>query len=135
MKKLIVLTIILFYSNVILYSQTTLRFCIAIAPENGYCVLNNTKFITSPDSTSERIYMQILNSRGLSSSKVTYKIFSVGKGGEETYSHSLVQEIQKSWDSSWQPEMFDSPGTYLIKVYNDADLLICSKSFELIKYW
>ena len=135
MKKMIVLLVSTLFIINITYCQTALRFCGAISPENGYCIFNNTKFISSPDSASERIYMQIKNPRGLSSDKVTFKIFSVGKGGEETFSHSLVQNIQKEWDSSWQPEIFDSPGTYLIKVYNDADLLICSKSFELLKYW
>ena len=134
MKKIIAL-LVLTLSISSIYCQTTLRFCAAVSPDNGYCVFNNTKFISPPDSTSERIYMHIKNPKGLSSSKVTFKIFSVGKKGEETFSHSMVQNIKPHWDSSWQNGMFNSPGTYLIKVYNDVDLLICSKSFELIKFW
>lgn len=117
-----------------IYSQTLLSFCTAVDPQSGYCVFDNMKFITSPDSTSARIYMKISNASGFASDSVMFRIFSVGKDGEETYSHSIVQKIEKDWDMCWQNEKFNSPGTYLIKVYNDTGLLICSKSFELIRY-
>jgi hypothetical protein len=116
------------------YSQSMLSFCTAVDPQSGYCVFDNTKFISSPDSTVARIYIKISNPKGFDSDTITFKIFSVGKEGEETFSHSLIQKIETGWDMCWQNEKFNSPGTYLIKVYNKEGLLICSRSFELIKF-
>ncbi len=134
MKNPIAIFLIL-VNGLLAHSQTAISFCTVVDPQSGYCVFDNTKFITPQDSTSARIYIKIGNASGFSSDSVVIKIFSVGKGGEETYSHSLVQKIEKGWDMCWQNDKFPSPGTYLIKVYNDANLLICSKSFELIKFW
>src|SRR3954469_3611906 len=97
-----------------LYSQTTVLFCAAVDP-GGYCVLNNTKFITSPDSTRALIYMKVTNPKGIPSSKVIYKVFIVGPKGEETYYRSYEQSIDAGWDSSWQPDRFPTPGIYMAR--------------------
>src|SRR5690349_6890180 len=119
MKKHIILFLAL-TAAVLVHSQTAISFCTAVDPQTGYCVFGNTKFITPQDSTSARIYIKVGNASGFSSDSLVFKIFSVGKGGEETYSHSLVQKIEKDWDMCWQNEKFNSPGTYLVMVYNDT---------------
>ena len=118
-----------------LYSQTELTFCTAVDPNGGYCVLNNTKFISSPDSSTQMIYMKVKNSKGIPSSKIVYKIYSIDKKGVETYFHSFEQNIQNGWDSSWQPDHFPSPGIYRVKVYNDLSQEICNNTFELRTTW
>lgn len=134
MKKIVAITILMGCLSG-MYAQTQLYFCTAVDPQSGFCVFNNTKFITSPDSNSARIFIKVNNADGFASDTLIFKIFSVDKDGEETFSHALTQKIEKDWDMSWQNEKFNSPGTYLVKVYNDTGLLICSKSFELLKYW
>ena len=133
MSRFLFLVIInVFFSNV--YSQTTLQFCTAVDP-TGYCVLNNTKFISSPDSTRALIYMKVMNPRGIPSTKIIYKVFNVGAKGEETYYNTFVQSIQSGWDSSWQPDHFPTPGIFMVRVYDETDKEMCSKSFELRKDW
>jgi len=117
-----------------LFGQTTLSFCASVEP-NGYCIFNNVKFISTPDSNTTRIYMEVRNPDGISSTKITYKIYIIDKDGKETLAHSLEQEIQKDWAVSWQPEIFPSPGKFSVKVFNDAGQQICGKAFELFRDW
>ena len=129
MKKIITLLSLTFCISAI-YSQTTLSFCTYVE-QNGYCAFDNNKFITSPDSTTGKIFMKVKSSFALGS-KLTYKIYKVGKNAEEKFSESLDQSIQPDWLMAWDPYTFTTNTKYSIKVFNDADKMICSKSFELV---
>ncbi len=113
------------------YSQTTLSFCAGI--DNERCAFNNTKFISVPDSSTAKIFMMVSGNSDLTlaSGKLIYKMYSVNKKGEEVYINTLEQSIQPEWIYAWQPAFFNTPGKYTVKVYNDANRLLNSKSFEL----
>lgn len=130
MKKVIALfTILFFLTNT--YSQTTLSFCASIN-DNGYCFFNNNQFISSPDSVSQRILMQVKNEKTfLGTSKVVFKIFSVAKNGVETFESSTDQNVESSWIFAWVPHVFKSPGQYKVKIYNERDVLLCDKDIQL----
>jgi hypothetical protein len=117
------------------YSQTTLRFCTAVDPAGGYCSFSNTKFITSPDSATGRIFARIHNTGGLGTNHITYKIYAIDTLGKENYTRSFEQDIQPDWDMAWQPEVFASPGKYTVRVFNEAGQEMANKSFELRRDW
>jgi hypothetical protein len=133
MKKITLIAIITFFATG-LFSQTSLIFCTVVSPE-GYCVLNNTKFISSPDSSKALIYMKVMNPKGLPTSKLVYKVYNVGAKGEETYYDTFEQHIQNGWDASWQPDRFPSPGKYMVRIFDETSQELCHKSFELRKDW
>lgn len=128
-KKALTFIALLFFKATA-YSQTTLSFCTHIG-DNGYCAFDNNKFITTPDSTTGRIFMKI-NSTVTLGTKLTYKIYTVGKNLEEKFSKSVDQSIQADWLMAWEPYVFATGAKYNVKIFNDADKMICSKSFELI---
>jgi hypothetical protein len=127
-KPLTIIALLFFIASA--YSQTTLSFCTHVQ-DNGYCAFDNNKFITTPDSTTGRIFMKI-NSTITLGTKLTYKIYKVDKNGEEKFSQLVDQSIQPDWMMAWEPYTFATNAKYTIKVFNDADKMICSKSFELI---
>ena len=128
-KKTLTIAVLIFFISVS-YSQTTLNFCTRVE-ENGYCVFDNNKFITTPDSLTGRIYMEVKSAAALGS-KLTYKIFTVGKNAEEKLIQSLDQTIQPDWFMAWNPYIFPTNTKYNVKIFNEADKMICSKSFELV---
>jgi hypothetical protein len=81
------------------------------------------------------VYMKVSNPQGIPSPKIVYKVFKVDSKGEETYFRSFEQNIQNGWDSSWQPDRFPTPGVYMVRLYNDSQLELCHKKFELRKDW
>lgn len=128
-KTILVLSLVLFFSNS--YCQTTLSFCASIN-ENGYCFLNNNQFISSPDSVSQRILMQVKDERTFAgTSKIVFKIYSVSKDKVETFETSNDQMVESSWAFAWTPYMFKSPGQYKVKIYNDRDVLLCEKGLQM----
>ena len=117
-----------------LYSQATLNFCASVEA-NGYCNFDNTKFITSPDSTTGRIFMQVRNNAGpIGASNVIFKIYKLSGTGDEKFVTLMQQQIKPDWATAWMPGTFDSPGKYVVKVYNEADQVICTNKFELILF-
>ena len=117
-----------------LYSQSTLNFCTSVE-QNGYCNFNNTKFITSPDSTNGRVFMQVRGAGGpIGAAKIIFKIYSVNKAGAEKFESMLQQDIKPDWFYAWMPYSFASPGKYTVKIFDENDKQICTNAFELIAF-
>ena len=123
--------VLMVVASTLVYSQTTLSFCAGI--DNERCAFNNTKFISVPDSSTAKIFMMVSgnNDQTLATGKLIYKLYSVNKKGEEVYINTLEQSIQPEWIYAWQPAFFNTPGKYIVKVYNDANRILNTKSFEL----
>ncbi len=132
MKYLLLFTVIAGFS-LNTYAQTTLSFCAAMRDEN--CVFNNTKFISSPDSSTAEITMLVRNASGLSTSNLNYKLYVLNGKGEEIFLKNIPQKAQAEWVYAWQANTFKSPGKYKVRVYNDKEEQVCSKSFELFDVW
>lgn len=115
-------------------SQTTLSFCASVE-HDGYCAFYNTKFITSPDSATGRIYMLVRNPAGIGLPRLTYEVYQLDKDGKEKLENTIVQTIEPQWVYAWQYSFFKTPGKYKIRVVNDAGEFICGKSFELFNVW
>lgn len=129
MKK-ITLALACFLFSAGVYSQTTLSLC-AYVSNDGYCALNNNKFITTPDSATGRIFMKVSSDVSMGT-KLTYKIFTLNSKGEETSAESFSQDIKPDWTFAWAPYLFPTNTRYNVKVFNDADKMLCSKVFELV---
>jgi len=113
-----------------IYSQSTLAFCGGVDP-NGFCIYNNNKFFFAPDSTTQRIFMEVRDVNTFSGiAKLTFKFYSVAKGGEETYLNMTEQDVKPDWMFAWLPHIFDAAGKYNVKVFNDKGDVICDKSLE-----
>lgn len=132
--KTLALLLSLTFISLFLSAQTTLSFCTSVEGD-GYCAFNNTKFITSSDSATGRLYMLLRNSNGIGQTHVTYKIFSVDKEGVETYQNAIEQNMEAQWLYAWQIGFFKTPGKFKVKVMSDDNKTICSKSFELYDVW
>ena len=131
MKRLIASSI-LFLCISHAHSQFKLDFCASV-DKNGYCLFNNNRFILSPDSTTQRIWLEVINPDGFKGlSKIKFKIYSFEKSGEEKYDNTVEQPVQPEWVSAWVPYLFKSAGKYEVKIYNDLDELMCSKSMEVL---
>jgi hypothetical protein len=129
MKQVIALMAFIF-SLSMGYSQSTISFC-ARVDQNGYCLFNNTKFFLSPDSTTETIYLEVKQPATFTgTAKITFKFYTVDKNGEEKYSSMAEQNVQDSWMFAWLPHQFNA-GKYNIKIYNDKNELLASRSLEL----
>ena len=130
MKKIIA-TLAMFLCLYNIYSQTTVSFCASVDP-NGYCIFNNNKFFLSPDSTSQKIFMEVKSANTFAGiNKIVFKIYSVSKSGVEKYESMADQEVHADWMFAWVPHIFPSAGKYNVKIYNDQDQLICSKALEI----
>ncbi len=116
------------------FGQAHLSFCTFVNTSNRECVFDNNKFITTPDSTHARLFMLLNCSDTIGSSRLTFKIFGIDRFGKEVYLNSIVQEIQSSWMSAWQPYVFTSPGKYMVKVYKGDDVLMTARGFEFFNY-
>ncbi len=75
--------------------------------------------------------MQETNTASLGS-KLTYKIYTVTTKDGEQFNQSIDQAIQPDCFFVWQPHVFVTNSRYKVEVFNDANKLLCSKSFELI---
>ena len=116
-------------------SSVALNFCASVE-SSGACNFNNTKFISTPDSTKQKVFMEIKSQDNtpIGASMVLFKIYRVGKTGEEKFETMLQQGIKPDWLYAWMPYTFDSPGKFNVKIYNESDKLLCSKTFELIPF-
>lgn len=62
-------------------------------------------------------------------SKITFKVYSIEKNGTEKLNVEFPLTVQPEWMYAWQPCLFPT-GKYIVKVFNDADKLMCSQSLE-----
>jgi hypothetical protein len=93
-------------------------------------VFDNTKFITSPDSTHAKLYMMLRGNQVFATSKLTYKVYAIDRFNKEVFLFDVSQEVESIWMNAWQPAIFNTPGKYVVKVYKDATHEITSKGFE-----
>ena len=117
---------------VIAKAQTSLSFCTFVNNQNSECVFDNTKFITTPDSTHARIFLMLRSNEVFGTQQITYKVYSLDHNGQEVYLRTVTQTVQADWMNAWQPAVFVTPGKYMIKVYKDsvAEKLETSRGFE-----
>ena len=116
------------------YSQVALNFCASVEP-TGYCNFNNTKFISSKDSTTGRINMEVRSiTAPIGAATLLFKIYKLDEKGKEVFVTMVSQAIKPDWYFAWTPYMFNSPGKYAVKVYNESDQVICSNAFEFIAF-
>jgi len=63
--------------------------------------------------------------------RLTFKIYEIDRFGNEVYVNSVLEDVQLTWRTAWQPALFISPGKYIVKVYRDEAHMITSRGFEL----
>ncbi len=131
MKKIAFL-FMLWVSATRLFSQTTVSFCTYVEQE-GYCALNNTKFIASKDSSTCKIFMKVISKAPIGT-KVTYKVLTIGNNGLKTQLQVIEQSIQGDWLMAWMPYNFPAGAKYLVEIFNNAGEMLCSKDFELFNF-
>jgi hypothetical protein len=133
LKKIITIIAALIITS-LAHSQTLLSFCTFVNSQTQECVFDNTKFITSPDSTHARIFMMVRSAQTFGVSKFTYKIYAIDRFDKEVLINTIVQEVQPEWTNCWQPAVFVSPGKYMVKVYRDETNIITTRGFEFFNY-
>lgn len=117
------------------HSQALLSFCTFVNNTSQECVFENTKFITTPDSTHGRLFMLLRSAQPYGTSKLSFKVYGIDRFGAELYLRTVTQDVEPNWQNSWQPSVFTSPGKYMIKVYKgDSDTLITTRGFEFFNY-
>ena len=116
------------------HSQSQLMFCTYVNSATQECVFENTKFITTPDSTHAKLFMFLRSAQVFGTDKLTFKIYGIDRFDKELYLYSLTQEVQPDWQNSWQPSTFTSPGKYMVKVYKADTILIAGRGFEFFNY-
>jgi hypothetical protein len=97
---------------------------------NQECVFDNTKFITSPDSTHAKLFMLLRGNEAFGTNMMTYKVYAIDRFGKEVFVFDVNQNVEEAWMNSWQPAYFTTPGKYVVKVYKDPAHMIASKGFE-----
>lgn len=113
--------------------QTILSFCGAV--NDGNCTFNNTKFITSLDSLNGTVYMLVKNANGLSATKLSFKVFTVGSTGMEKLYETLEQDIEANWIYAWKAATVPTPGKYKVRVYDEKSKMVCTKGFDFYDVW
>ena len=115
------------------FSQITLAFCASV-DQNGVCIFDNTKFIAAKDSTTGRLFMEVRSlGAPIGANAVVFKVYKL-EAGKETFVTLLNQSIKPDWYFSWMPFVFESPGKYAVKVFNENDQMICSNAFEWLAF-
>jgi len=97
---------------------------------NQECIFENTKFITTRDSTKARIFMLLRSAQVYGTSKLIFKIYGIDRFDKEVFLFDITQEVKEEWMNSWQPASFTTPGKYMVKVYKEDNTLITSRGFE-----
>lgn len=111
-------------------SQSSIRFCAAVNGD-GTCVMQNTKFFSSPDSLLQKVILLASNVNGFNTDTLHFVINSIdSKGVEKLYSR-LDQSVNADWVYVWQSYFFNSPGRYSVRVLNRQDKLQAMGTFEL----
>lgn len=105
-------------------AQTSLKFCVE-AGKDGNCKSKSTDFTIS--SAGGTITFMLKNDKGLSVSKVAYKIYRLTEDGKENYNTTIEQDVQGNWNYAWEEAVFYDPGTYKVMVYKASGYpeLIC----------
>ncbi len=93
-------------------------------------MFENTKFITTPDSTKARLFMLMRSTQPYGTTKLTYKVFGIDRFDKEVFLFDVTQDVQADWLNSWQPIIFTTPGKYMIKVYKDDNQIMTTRGFE-----
>jgi hypothetical protein len=116
------------------YSQVALKFCASVE-QSGHCVFDNTKFIISPDSTGQKVQMELTSSQiPIGVANIVFKIYGVQANGDEKFLDMKTQAIQSDWYVAWTPFRFPEPGKYTVKVFGPDEKLICQKTMELYAF-
>lgn len=113
------------------YSQNNLYFCAAV--QNNECVLNNTKFFSSPDSTYMPVCMMYRNENGLSTTKLYFVVNKIDEQGKEVFFATFDQDVQAEWVWAYKTGNFTVPGKYTVKVLSQTELPLLVKTFEIFK--
>jgi hypothetical protein len=130
LKKITIAFVAIFFAQ-LAHSQTTLSFCTFVNNQTQECVFENTKFITTPDSTHARLFMMIRGSDVFDTTRLTFKIYSIDRFGKEVSFSTVLEDVQLDWRTAWQPALLITPGKYVVKVYRDDQHMITSRGFEL----
>lgn len=113
--------------------QTKLHFCTFVNSYNLDCVFDNVKFITTPDSSRDKLFMMLDIKDSIGSDKVTYQLFKIDSTGKEVYLDSVLQQVKSSWKTVWQPYQFQTPGKYMVRVYTAPGNLLVNRGFEFLR--
>ena len=131
LKNLIFSALLLIGSYAAHSQSPILSFCTFVNSQTQECVFDNTKFITTPDSTHAKIFMMFRSPDAVGGTHLIYKVYSIDRFGKEVTNQELTQDVQPEWLTTWQPVVVTSPGKYMVKVYKDAEHMLVSKGFEL----
>jgi hypothetical protein len=63
-------------------SQASVRFC-ATVYQNGECVMQNTKFFSTPDSITQKVSLLATNLQGFATDSLFFEMKSIDKNGVE----------------------------------------------------
>lgn len=112
------------------YSQNAaLTFCTHVNSPTQECVFENTKFITTPDSTHAKLFMFFHGRVPIGAGRLTYKVYAIDRFGNEVFLRDVNQDVQAEWLTAWQPDVFTSPGKYMVKVLIGTQEMV-SRGFE-----
>ena len=129
MKKILSSLAIMLFA-MLAHSQVALNFCTFVNSTTEECVFDNTKFITTPDSTHGKIFMMLRSVDTFGTTNLMYKLYAIDRFGAEVYLNTVTQNVQPDWKNSWQPAVFISPGKYIVKVFKDETHMMISRGFE-----
>jgi len=111
-------------------SQSTIRFCASVNADGG-CMLQNNKFLSSPDSLLQKVSLLASNPNGFNTDSLHFVMNSIDKNGQEKFYSRLDQSVKSDWIYVWQSVYFNSPGRYSVRVLNRQDVLQAVGTFEL----
>ena len=112
-------------------AQVSLKFCGEVQ-KDGNCTSESSKFFISKEGGT--IAFLLRQNGGLNLTDVRYKIFKMDSVGNETYTTSIDQRVEKNWNFAWQDAVFYDPGNYEVKVYDAAEheVLVCTSTVILL---
>lgn len=130
MKRIILFVTAIIFA-LLAHSQSQLSFCTFVNYQPQEFVFENTKFITTPDSTHARLFMIIRSHEEFDTTRLTFQIFAIDRFGNEVYFNTVLEDVKTTWATAWQPALFTTPGRYIVKVYGCDNDLIATRRFEL----
>jgi hypothetical protein len=129
--KRTILSVTAIFFALLAHSQSELSFCTFVSYQPQEFVFENTKFITTPDSTHARLFMIIRSHEEFDTTRLTFQIFVIDRFGNEVYFNTVREDVKATWAIAWQPALFTTPGRYMVKVYGCDNNLIATRSLEL----
>ena len=129
--KRIILSVTVMFFALLAHSQSELSFCTFVSNQTQECVFENTKFITTPDSTHARLFMILRSNETFDTTRLTFQIFSIDRFGNEVFFSTVPEDVQATWRTAWQPTLFTTPGKYIVKVYGCDNNMITTRRLEL----